>query len=716
MEEVVGTVERITYQSEVNGYTVAKLQEPRRRELTCVVGTMPTVRPGETIRCRGEWKTHMVHGKQFEVDAYSTEAPADILGIRKYLGSGLVKGIGPIYADRIVERFGVDTLNVIDADPNRLLEINGIGKKKVDQVRKCWAEQRTIREVMVFLQSYGVSPTFAQKIFKNYGELSIDKVKTNPYCLAKDIFGIGFKSADKVASKMGISKESSERLAAGIEFTLSELSNDGHVCYPVDDFVTKAAALLEVEQPLIEPLFDQLQNEKRITLESINDCTYIWIRPLNLAEKGIAREIKRLQRAPCTLRDVDTKRAVDWVQDQLRINLADNQKDAVAQAMTEKLQIITGGPGTGKSTITKAILAITQTLSDRILLAAPTGRAAKRMTEITYRKASTIHSLLDYNFQIGGFKRNRQSPLECDLLIIDEASMIDTFLMYHLLRAIPDHARVIFVGDINQLPSVGPGNVLKDLIESERIAVTMLTEIFRQARGSQIITNAHKINSGEFPFLTNRADSDFFFLEEQDPEQLLNTIVELVSKRLPNKYRFNPITDIQVLAPMRRGVVGTINLNVMLQKALNPNRDPLHRGGQCFLKDDKVMQLRNNYQKEVYNGDVGQVQKIDLVEQEMTINFDGRNIVYGFSELDEVTLAYAVSIHKYQGSECPCIVMPIHTTHFKLLHRNLLYTGVTRGKKLVVLVGTKKAIAIAVHNDEVRKRHTSLTHQINPEK
>ena len=712
MDEIVGAVERITYQNHENGYTVIKLQIARQRDLTCCVGTMPTVQAGETIRCQGKWKTHVVHGQQFEVASYQTERPANEVGIRKYLGSGLVRGIGPKMAERIVDYFGDQTLAVIDTTPGRLREIPGIGQKRVDQIEECWDEQRTIRDVMVFLQSYGVSPTYAQKIFKTYKSEAIEKVKENPYCLAKDIFGIGFKTADAIANKMGIEKHSPRRIEAGMEFVLSELSNDGNVCYPLEEFIKTAAEMLEVPQDDVQALLSTLETQKRISLDTLEGERFIWLRPLYLAEQGIAREVRRLQDGVCSLRSVDTGKAVAWSQEQLRLKLAKNQEAAVAQALTEKVQIITGGPGTGKSTITRAILSISAKLTDKILLAAPTGRAAKRMTEITYRKASTIHSLLEYNFQGGGFKKNQKTPLDCDLLIVDEASMIDTLLMYHLLRAIPSHARVIFVGDINQLPSVGPGNVLKDLIESDRLAVTMLTEIFRQARGSQIVTNAHRINSGEFPSLKNPPNSDFFFLEAPEPEQVLSTIVDLVARRLPNKYQFDPIRDIQVLAPMRKGIVGTMNLNVVMQKALNPKGQPLVRGMHSYLTGDKVMQIRNNYQKEVYNGDVGVIASIDQTDQLMVINYEGKMVEYAFSDLDEVVPAYAVSIHKYQGSECPCIVMPIHTTHFKLLHRNLLYTGVTRGKKLVVLVGSKKAVAIAVHNDEVKRRYTGLVHRV----
>lgn len=712
MDQIYGYIERITFQNSENGYTVAQLKQSNKSQLTCIVGYMPGLQPGETIRCHGSWKNHMIHGRQFEVSSYQVEAPADIVGIKKYLGSGLIKGIGPVYAERIVEKFGPETLHIIDQTPEKLLEVSRLGPKRLEQIKRCWSDQKSIRDVMVFLQTYGVSPAFAQKIFKTYGKESITKVKDNPFHLARDIFGIGFKTADTIAEKMGIAKDSDRRIEAGIEFVLTKLSGDGHVCYPVDDFLVEAEKILEVPPPLINPRLVHLNTEQRITLndliESGTKRPFVWLQSLYLAELGIARELKRLKKGASHLRSIDTNRAINWVQEQLKIQLASRQKEAVAAALVDKLHIITGGPGTGKSTITKAILGISEKITQRIFLAAPTGRAAKRMTEITGRKASTIHSLLEVDFKNGGFKRNRESPLECDLLIVDESSMIDTFLMYSLLKAIPTHCRVIFVGDINQLPSVGPGNVLKDMIASFTVSTTQLNEIFRQAAGSAIITNAHRINNGDFPMLYNGQDSDFFFMECIENEEALSTIVKLVSQRLPHRYGFNAKEEIQVLAPMKKGVIGTENLNNVLQQNLNPGDSSLMRGGSSFRVNDKVMQIRNNYNKGVFNGDIGFIRQINPEEQEIIVQFDELEVPYEYSELDELVLAYAISVHKFQGSECPCIVMPVHTSHFMLLHRNLLYTGITRGKKLVVLVGTKKAIAIAVNNDDVRKRHTSL--------
>lgn len=713
MEQVSGYIERITFHNPENGYTVAQLQPAKRSGgLICLVGAMPGIQPGETVRCFGEWKNHLIHGRQFEVSNFRVEAPADIVGIRKYLGSGLIKGIGPKYAGRIVDRFGTDTLNIIESSPEKLLEIAGLGPKRMEKIKACWQEQRSIREVMVFLQSYGVSPAFAQKIFKAYGDQSVSKVKENPYALARDIFGIGFKTADALAQKMGIAADSPQRIDAGIEYLLSQLSQEGHVCYPTEEFIKEGEKTLNALPSFIEQRLLALHQEGRIEIKEIlsenRPCRFIWLKSLYIAEMGIARELRRLRKGTSHLRSIDAERAVHWVQEQLQIQLAPQQKQAVASAVTGKLHIITGGPGTGKSTITNAILTITVKLTQKICLAAPTGRAAKRMSEITKHAASTIHSLLEFDFRSNGFKRNRENPLDCDLIVIDEASMIDTFLMYSLLKALPDHCRAIFVGDVNQLPSVGPGNVLKDLISSLSLPTTTLTEIFRQANGSHIITNAHRINRGIFPQLYNGKESDFFFIECQENQDVLNNIVKLVAQRLPHRYGFKPIEEIQVLSPMKKGIIGTENLNQMLQQVLNPQEAAVFRGGQKFQVGDKVMQIRNDYNREVFNGDIGYIQSIDPDEQQLLVRFEEREVPYDYNDLDELVLAWAISVHKSQGGEYPCVVMPVHTSHFMLLHRNLLYTGITRGKKLVVLVGTKKALAIAVKKDDVQKRFTGL--------
>lgn len=712
MDTITGHIERITFQNAENGWTVARLQEPKKLDLTTIVGTMTSVQVGETLRCHGHWKNDPKFGFQFVVQDYEVTQPATIKGIQKYLASGMIKGIGDHFAEQIVLRYGEQTLDIIDQSPDVLMEIDGIGPKRLDKIKSGWSEQKAIREVMTFLMGYGISPTYAQKVFKTYGDNSISIIQENPYQLARDIWGIGFKTADATAQKLGIGKESEMRIDAGVEYVLNELSNDGHTCFPVDKFLEEAQKLLEVEANLVAARLAVIEQEERIvtaplTIEGqLTAC--VWLKVFHVCEQGIGAELKRLQQGKSELRNVKVTSALEWAEQKLNIQLADNQRKAVGASLTEKVHIITGGPGTGKSTITKVILLLTHQLTQKILLAAPTGRAAKRMAEITHMKASTIHSLLEFDFNIGGFRRNRDNPLDCDLLIVDEASMIDTVLMFNLLKAVPTHARVIFVGDVDQLPSVGAGSVLQDLISSEKIPVTRLTEIFRQAASSRIIVNAHRVNAGEFPDISNDKKSDFFFIEEEDPEKLTDLIVNLVDSRLPKAYNLDSFDDIQVLSPMNRGTIGNRNLNEVLQKKLNPSYEPLVKMGRTFHEDDKVMQIKNNYDKDVYNGDVGRIRRIDRTEQEVIVTFDGRDVHYDFTDLDQLTLAYAVSIHKYQGSECPCVVIPLHMSHYMMLYKNLIYTGITRGKKLVVLVGSKKAVAMAVKNDKAVKRFTGL--------
>lgn len=702
MEELYGFVETIVFASD--DFTVAKIKEPRKGDLTCIVGTLPMLQVGETVRCTGSWKHHPQHGRQFEVENFEAQAPTDLIGIQRYLESGMIKGIGPIYAERIVKKFGTETLSVLEDNPDQLFEVEGLGKKRIDAIKGCWKDQKKIRTVMIFLRGAGVSPSFAQKIYRAYGEDSIERLKSDPYALAKEIQGIGFKIADKIAQSLGMPSDYPTRIDAGIEHVLWELSNEGHTCYPEEELLSIAAEALNVQASLVQNRLNMLAQENKL----IREEGKVWVRILFFSEQGIAKELARLQAGTCPLRSIDVEKALTWVQNQMHIELADQQKEAIAKAVQEKVHIITGGPGTGKSTITKAILTITEKLTADIVCAAPTGRAGKRMSEITGRKASTIHSLLEMDFASGGFKRNRENPLVCDLVIIDEMSMVDTMLFLALLKALPSSCRLILIGDSDQLPSVGAGNVLKDLLASGKIGSTRLTEIFRQAAGSFIVTNAHKINHGEFPDIAYHAKSDFQFLYQETPEELLSAVVKLVTTELPKKHHFHRFHDIQVLAPMKRGVIGTENLNVVLQQHLNPCPTPLTRMGRTFHVGDKVMQTRNNYQKLVFNGDVGRITTIDLIEQTLTVSFYDRLVTYDFGELDELILAYAVSIHKYQGSESPCVIIPVHTTHYKMLYRNLLYTAVTRGKKLVVLVGTKKALSIAVTNHDDQKRHTGL--------
>lgn len=703
-DSLSGYVEAIIFSQQENGFTVARLKEAQKKDLTVIVGYLPSLQPGESIACKGVWKMHPSHGRQFEVADYTVEMPNDVVGIQKYLESGLVKGIGPIYAKKIVEKFGIQTLSIIDESPHKLLEIPGLGEKKLDSLIECWKAQKSIREVMIFLRANGASPAYAQRIYKTYGDSSIQKVKENPYKLAKDIFGIGFKIADQIALKIGFALHSSERISAGIEFVLWELSNDGHTCYPITEFLPLAKTMLDVEESLVQEEIKTLSEKGIIIVQE----PLLWLKPFYGYEVNIAKDIQKLVNHPQTIRNIDVSKAASWAEEQQGIEFAEQQKIAITMALTNKVHIITGGPGTGKSTITNAILRVADKLTNKILLAAPTGRAAKRMSQITRRKAFTIHALLEMDFASGGFKRGKDKPLDCEFIIIDEASMIDTPLLFYLLKAIPVGAKVLFVGDIDQLPSVGPGTVLRDIINSAKIPVTKLTEIFRQAKGSKIITNAHRINQGEFPSLSDSPFSDFHFIEAETPEAIQQVILQLINQEIPEKYKFDKIEDIQVLSPMKRGAIGSEIMNDVLQNLLNPSSKPLLRAGKKFHENDKVMQIRNNYDKGVSNGDIGRIQEIDAQDQLLTVSFDGKIVEYSFEDLDEIILAYATSVHKYQGSECPCVVIPVHTSHFKLLHRNLLYTAVTRGKKQVYLVGTKKAVAIAVHNDQVQKRYTNL--------
>lgn len=712
IEEITGSIERITFYNEENGFIVLQLAAPCCKDLVTCVGAMSQAQPGESVKMLGHWKTHLTHGKQFIFDSFKIELPSTVAAIKKYLGSGLIKGIGPKFAERIVDLFGKDTLAILDEAPNRMSEIKGLGKKRLESIMSCWNKLRSIRNIMIFLQSFSISPSFAVRIYKTYGNSAEAILRENPYAMAKDMHGVGFKTADKIAAQIGIARDSPHRLRAGILYQLDDAAQNGHTCLPAEELLSSCSELLQADTQLLQMQLPQMQEEKLIVVEKMafqgSVVPFVWTANLFIPEKGIAIELRRLQKATSSLRPVDKKKAVAWVEKQLAIELALNQKEAVSKCLEDKVHIITGGPGTGKSTITNAILTITSKLTDKVLLAAPTGKAAKRMGEITKRQAKTIHSLLEFDFRKRGFKRNRDNPLTADLLIVDESSMIDSSLMYQLLRAIPDTCRVIFVGDIHQLPSVGPGNVLKDILASGRVPSTTLNQIFRQAQGSKIITNAHLINEGKFPDIRFQAGADFFFIERQEPQDVLKQIVQLVKERIPLKWGFDPIRDVQVLSPMKKGVIGTLALNTSLQEALNPKGQGVQKFGCLFKPGDKVMQLKNNYDKEVFNGDVGFVKSIDLINQEVLVCFDGKDVPYDFLDLDEITLAYAVSIHKYQGSECPCVVIPIHTSHFMMLHRNLLYTGVTRGKKTVVLVGTKKALAIAVNNDEIKMRHTGL--------
>jgi exodeoxyribonuclease V alpha subunit len=721
--DLQGQIERITYTNDETGFTIAKVKVYGHLDLVTIVGNLMAPTPGEIIRMRGEWTNHPKYGEQFRVVEYKSMVPASIYGIQKYLGSGLIKGIGPIMSERIVKRFGKETLNVIEEEIERLNEVEGIGEKRIEMIRRAWAEQKEIREVMIFLQSHGVSSGYATKIFKQYGNRSIEVLRENPYRLATDVFGIGFVTADRIAERLGFGKDSELRAEAGILYVLHQLADEGHVYYPYELLKKECEKVLGVEQGVIEKALVRIALDKRIIIDDLNPDIKdlegkgkgVYLAKFHLSETSISHRLKTLIDTPKSIRKIDVERALEWVQRQLSINLVKKQVEAVKSAIENKVMVITGGPGTGKTTIINAILMIFRRLGAKVVLCAPTGRAAKRMSETTGHEAKTIHRLLQYNIQDGGFMKNNENPLDCDLIVVDEASMIDTILMHHLLKAVPLHATLILVGDVNQLPSVGAGDVLRDIIKSGLVPVVELDEIFRQARESLIIVNAHKINKGILPSLKPSREGklqDFYFIQQEDPEEVLNAILDLVKVRIPNRFDLDPVQDIQVLTPMHKGIVGAANLNTELQKALNPAKAEIVRGNRSFRIGDKVMQIKNNYDKEVFNGDIGRIRKIDHETQEVCIAFDGRDIRYDFTDLDEIVLAYAVSVHKSQGSEYPAVVMPILIQHYVLLQRNLIYTAVTRGRRLVVLIGTKKALAIGVKNNKTQKRFTYLRYRL----
>jgi len=716
LEHLQGQIERVTYTNEENGYTVAKVKVRGRRDLVTVIGHMTSPLPGQVLKMKGEWSNHPKFGEQFKAVYCECSVPATSAGIQRYLGSGLVKGIGPVLAKSIVARYGDDTLDVIEYQTEKLTEVEGIGDKRIEMIKKAWEEQKEIREVMLFLQGHGVSATYASKIFKAYGKEAIQVVQKNPYRLATDIFGIGFVTADKIAQKLGFSLESEFRIQAGILYVLHQLSDQGHVFYPRQNLIAKCTEILEVDAPLVDKCLADLNAERKVVIENltvpgtdeIQEAVYL--AKYHFSETSIARKLKKLLSSQKSIRKVDTEKALDWVQKTYSMSLAEKQAEAVRKALEDKILVITGGPGTGKSFLLSAILKIVSQLKVKIMLAAPTGRAAKRMNEATGFEAKTIHRLLEFDFQKGGFKKDEEHPLNCDLLIVDEMSMVDTVLMHHLLKAVRLDTTLIMVGDVNQLPSVGAGNVLKDVIGSGAVPVVELNEIFRQARESSIVVNAHLINQGQFPRLTPRQDKldDFFFMQEEDPEKVLDKIKYIVMQRIPKRFQLDPVSQVQVISPMNRGVVGVSNLNSELQACLNPKGQELARGGKTFREGDKVMQIKNNYDKEVFNGDIGRIIKLDLEMQEMKVRFDDRVVVYEYADLDELVLAYAVSIHKSQGSDYPAVVIPLLTQHYIMLQRNLIYTGITRGKNLVVVIGTKKALAIAVNNAKTQQRYTYL--------
>ncbi len=705
MEKIKCTIERITFQNPENGYSVLQATIKGYRDEQTLVGTFHEVTVGAVLTVEGTWRVDKRYGRQFAVEKWTEELPADIIGIEKYLGSGLVKGIGPKFAKLIVAKFGLDTFNVIENEPDKLLEVYGIGKGRVAKIQASWEKQKDVKDIMVFLQGHGVSSTYAAKIYKQYGKESIEKVQANPYCLADDIWGIGFKTADGIAEKLGYEKNDLRRCRSGIFYTLNKLSEDGHVYSEREQLIKSAKELLQAEEePITQALDDMITKE-----DLILDEEAIFLPPFYYAEIGVASKLKRLLE-DSTGNLFDGTLNIEEIVKKTGIQYDDVQVAAIQQAVKSKVMVLTGGPGTGKTVTTQGIIAALESLGQGILLAAPTGRAAKRMNEATGKEAKTIHRLLEYN-PAEGYGRNDENPLDGGVLIVDESSMIDVILMNSLLKAVPSHMRLILVGDIDQLPSVGAGNVLRDIIDSGVVPVIRLTKIFRQAQTSRIITNAHKINQGIFPDISNGRDADFFFIKQEDPEKAAQEIVNIVKNRIPKAYHYST-NDIQVLAPMQRSVVGATNLNIILQEAINPEGDFLSRGGFKYRKGDRVMQIRNNYDKEVFNGDIGIVQNVNMEDRSLTVIYEGRAVEYEDNELDEVTLAYATTIHKSQGSEYPVVVIPLLMTHFVMLQRNLVYTGITRAKKICIIVGTTKALAYSVHNMVVLKRNTKLKERL----
>lgn len=707
MSSVTGLIERVTFHNEETGFCVVRVKVDGRRDLVTVVGRSSSINAGEWLTAEGAWIQDRDHGTQLKAELLQTSAPTSREGIEKYLASGLIKGIGPVYAKKLVEKFGEAVFDIIDCESVRLEQVRGIGAERRRTIRTAWAEQKIVREIMVFLHSNGVSTSRAVRIYKTYGDEAVEKVRANPYLLARDISGIGFKTADDIARKLGIPEDSILRARAGLSHTLSEAGGNGHCALPKDVLLKNAAELLAMDSLILQRALSEMLAEGELEEDGITGEDLIFLPSIRRAEVEVASRLARLARGKAEYPEIDADKAIAWLKDKKAIDLAPSQAEALRRALCSRVLVITGGPGVGKTTLVNSILTLLRAKQVKCLLCAPTGRAAKRLSESTGLEAKTIHRLLEY--QNSGFSRNASNPLDCDLLVADETSMMDVQLMSKLLQALPAGAHLILVGDVDQLPSVGPGAVLGDIIRSAAVPVVRLTEIFRQASSSRIIVNAHRINSGAMP--ESEKDTDFFFIEREEPESIPSTILELVAQRIPKKWKLDPRSDIQVLCPMNRGSLGTIQMNRILQERLNPKRsgDPsVEKFGWEFRVRDKVIQTRNNYDKEVFNGDIGEILKIDDFEREVLIGFDGREVVYDFNELDEVSLAYAITIHKSQGSEFPVVVMPLAMQQYLLLQRNLVYTGITRGRRLVVLVGQKKALQTAVRNVSAVRRCTAL--------
>ena len=792
METLQGILERIVYENPDTGYTVGRLSARDHAELLTVVGNLASVNPGESLLLQGEWVDNPRYGRQFQIEKYETILPANVVGLRKYLGSGLIKGIGPKMAALIVRKFGMDTMDIIEHEPDKLTRVPGIGRKRVEIIKEAWEAQREIKNVMIFLQSHDVSTTHAAKIYKTYGNDAIPVVTENPYQLADDIYGIGFVTADTIAQKLGMDQDAPQRVEAGIKYVLSQKADEGHVFQHRPELIEACQTMLEQEPEAIEKGIHALVEKKEIINPGFTDFpdaneqvsideaqedyeisetdqeplstdnrepttdnpSAIYLAPFYYAELGVANQFLRLLASPRASRDHDhrddvrpteqspallppnTTLFLTQLENEMDLQFAPQQRKAIYTAMTTRAMILTGGPGTGKTTTVVGMIRLFEAQGKRITLTAPTGRAAKRLSETTGGEAKTIHRLLEFSPQINGFKRNRQNPLDTDVVIVDETSMVDLVLMNRLMQAIRPSTTVILIGDVDQLPSVGAGNVLKALIDSRKIPVIALTEIFRQAQESMIVTNAHRINKGDFPELTGDADRNFFFIEAEDPDQITELICSLIADRLPQHYDYHPIDDIQLLCPMRRGTLGTENLNKRLQEVLNieytasaahpleKTRFGTHNHSQTshardtsapvggFRVGDKVMQVRNNYDYDVFNGDIGRVVAIERLDKKVHIQYPDKQVAYDTADLGELVLAYATTIHKAQGSEYPAVVIPLHTQHYLMLQRNLLYTGITRAKERVVIVGTKKALGICIRNNQVMQRNSYLAERL----